>query len=142
MFSNTSNFHDYLLYDNLWSIENIITFLFKNKIKLSNRIYEDIIFTQTEKEIFKIKKRDTGQKTVEYNIEDKNFILNVFKEDIKIHNKVVNNLLNSIGNSTNNVKNNIVTSNILNTNQEKINSVNNSNLEDEIKDDINKKKDL
>ena len=82
-------FEDYHTYLNTWSIEKIVNYFNHLNIEISNKKYEEFVFYNYEKEIFKLDVTPNGLKSVSKS-EDNKFIFNTFDKDIKIHNYLVN----------------------------------------------------
>jgi hypothetical protein len=82
-------FEDYHTYLNTWSIEKIVNYFNHLNIKINDKKYEDFVFYNDEKEIFKLDVTPNGLKSVSKS-EDNKFIFNSFDKDIKIHNYLVN----------------------------------------------------
>lgn len=113
------------------------------KIKVANKVYEELVFDDTEKEILKLESKLNGLKTVSRNEEDNKYIFNAFEKHIESHNSLVNQIFKTNGDYKieNSNKNN---NNELKQEKEKseINTDDASKPESKEEDDSHKKSDF
>jgi len=65
------------------------------RIKIGNKSYEELVFNDAEKEIFKLEKSLSGSKSVSINEDNKKYIFNTFEKQIKNHRDLVSEIFKS-----------------------------------------------